>query len=258
MSKQTALAVFVLAFSIPSTFIYARELETLKDVTEKWIQTRNRVSEEKASWATERELLKGSLITLESTQRNLQENIRILEVQTEDLQNKIVSAKEEIASFEKSDAYIESQIEGYEARILKLSDSLPTPLKDEISPLIRKISPRGTNAPPLANRLQNIVAISTLIDEFNNDLTLTNTIKELDDGSVIEVRVLYWGLAGAYASNADGSKAWIIKPATGDWHWEEAKEQAAAVSQLFEVYDKTIDPQLVEVPFSFTTKGGEQ
>ncbi|MBK1875728.1 DUF3450 family protein [Pelagicoccus mobilis] len=258
MTPRAALAVFSITSSIlvlPHS--ESRELDTLKDVTERWIQTRNRISEEQASWATEKELLQGSINTLGSTKEILEENVKILELQTNDLQEEIDAANQRIESFEQSNTFILSKVESYERRILKLTERLPEPLKEEIAPLIRKIPDEGGSAPPLPNRLQNVVAISTLIDEFNNDLTLNHTIKPLDDGSVIEVRVLYWGLAGAYASNADGSKAWIVKPASGEWKWIEETQNPIAIKQLFDVYDKTIDPQLVEVPYSFLNAGGE-
>jgi len=235
----------------------ARELDALKDVTERWIQTRNRISEEKANWETEKELLNGSINTLESTQDILDENVKILELQTNELASKIDAANHKIAAFEKSNSFILSKVASYEERIQSLSDRLPAPLKEEIAPLLRKIPEKDEAAPPLPNRLQNVVAISTIIDEFNNDLTLAHTIKPLADGSVIEVRVLYWGLAGAYASNADGTKAWTIRPASGDWEWVEETDNPTAIKQLFDVYDKAIDPQLVEVPFSFHAIGGE-
>ena len=237
--------------------IQASELDVLKDATEKWIQTRNRISEERAKWAVEKDLLKGSLTTLETTEKLLTETNGILELQSSELEEQIDASKLEIATFERTNDFILSKVEEYEKRIQKITRSLPDPLKEEIGPLVRKIPSEGGTTPPLPNRLQNVVAISTLIDEFNNDLTLTHSIRALPDGSVIEVRVLYWGLAGAYASNATGDKAWIIRPAMDEWEWLEEKEDPTLIKQLFEVYDKTIDPTLVSVPYTFYELGDE-
>lgn len=236
----------------------ARELETLKSVTEKWIQLRNQISKEQASWTTEKELLQGSVNTLESTKTILEEDVKLLELKTGELQSEIAEAKQTIEVYERSNAFLLNQVANYESRLRNRAPLLPDPLNETLGPLLRKIPDTEGAAPPLPNRLQNVVAIATLIDEFNNDLTLTHTIKELDDGSAIEVRVLYWGLAGAYACNADGSKAWILQPSTADWTWIEAKENPADIKRLFDVYDKTIDPTLANVPFAFQEIGGEK
>ncbi len=254
----------LLLFAIPlcclsnSNTLLAQELDALKDATDRWIQTRNRISKEKSEWTTEKELLRGSVDTLNSTQNILQENVEILELQSREISEAIAEAEAKVAQFEETNKIIKSQISVYEKRIQSLAKRLPSPLLDKITPLLRKIPNTETNSTPVPNRLQNVVAISTIIDEFNNDLTLAHTIKEMDDGSVIEVRVLYWGLAGAYASNIDGSKAWVITPSVSEWTWTPAGTDNLAIKQLFDVYDKTIDPAMVSVPFSFIQKGGEK
>ncbi len=236
----------------------AQELDSLKDATDRWIQTRNRISKEKSQWVTEKELLEGSVDTLSSTEEILTDNVEILEMQSRQISAGIAKAEAKVAQFERTNNIIESQVSVYEKRIQQLSKRLPPPLLDKIEPLLRKIPSQETSSVPIPNRLQNVVAISTLIDEFNNDLILAHTIKELENGSVIEVRVLYWGLAGAYASNIDGSKAWVITPADTEWKWTPAGENSLAIKALFDVYDKTVDPALIQVPFSFTKEGGEK
>lgn len=252
------LAAFPISGLLPSQGT-AQELDALKDATERWIQTRNRISKDRSDWITEKELLQGSIDTLTSTQEILTDNVEILKMQSKKLSEDIEAANAKVAVFEETNDFILSHVSVYEKRIQELAKRLPTPLLDEIRPLLRKIPSDANDATPIPNRLQNVVAITSLVDEFNNDLTLTHTIKTLDDGSVIEVRVLYWGLAGAYASNADGTKAWIISPAQNEWSWKAAPENALAIKKLFDVYDKTIDPALVQIPFAFQTiEGGEK
>ncbi|MBD5781499.1 DUF3450 family protein [Pelagicoccus sp. NFK12] len=258
--RSALLLIAIPICCLASQTTSAQALDSLKDATDRWIQTRNRISKEKSQWITEKQLLEGSVDTLRSTQEILEENVAILEMQSQEIATAIKEAEFKVAQFEETNGIIETQVSVYEERIQKLAKRLPSPLIDKIAPLLRKIPKANGTKVPTPNRLQNVVAISTLIDEFNNDLTLAHTIKELDDGSVIEVRVLYWGLAGAYASNVDGSKAWVITPHEGEWQWTPATspERQTAIKSLFDVYDKTIDPKLVSVPFTFQNEGGEK
>lgn len=236
----------------------SEELDTLKKSTERWIEVRSRLSKDRSDWENEKQLLRATIDTLTSTRNALKENVEILEMETKSLTEKIQESQDAVETYEATNDIILQAIGGYETRVKELARWLPSPLLDEINPLLRKIPSAADHTVPAPNRLQNVVAIATLIDEFNNDLTLTHTIKTLDNGEVIDVRVLYWGLATAYASNANGDRAWIVKPAADEWQWVAVTDNALAIKQLFEVYDKTIDPVAVEVPYSFARKEAAQ
>lgn len=254
--RQALPLIASLAYAALPLTSYSQELDALKDSTERWIQTRNRISKDRSDWIAEKELLQGSIDTLESTQEILTENVEVLQMQSSKLAGEIETAKSKLESYQATNALILSQVTRYESQILDLAKKLPTPLLDEIRPLLRKIPSENAGNTPVPNRLQNVVAITTLIDEFNNDLTLSHSIKTLEDGNAIEVRILYWGLAGAYATNTDGSKAWIVTPADDGWVWNASGEYASTIKSLFDVYDKTVDPVLVQIPFSFQAEGG--
>lgn len=259
MTLRLALIIITLPISsLTNTQATAQELDALKDATERWIQTRTLISKERSEWNSEKELINGSIDTLESTRNNLEENVGILEIQSSSLRSQIEEAERKVTSYNTTNQLIIEKVSVYEKRILSISERLPDPLKEELAPLLRNIPRQESATTPIPNRLQNVVAIATIIDEFNNNLRLTHTIKTLDDGNVIEVRVLYWGLAGAYASSTDGNNAWIISPAAGNWNWTAAGKDTLSIKQLFDVYDKTIDPTLVKIPFSFQSEGGQK
>lgn len=256
--RQTLLFVVISfnAWVLPCSF--AQELDVLKDATDKWIRTRNRISEEQSDWISDKKLIEGSIDTLTSTRDILKDNVKILETQNTNLQLEIEKAKAKIETFEQRNLKALERIVLFENRIRSLNRSLPDPLKEKIAPLIRKIPELDSSAaPPVSHRLQNVITIATIIDEFNNDLSHSNIIKTLDDGEVIQVRVLYWGLAGAYATNADGSKAWVITPTAEGWGWRADIENAENIKKLFDVYDKATEPVLVTIPFNFQMQGGE-
>lgn len=258
MKIKRFLLLSLACFASVSPTALPRELDTLKDTTEKWIQLRNRLSKERAVWDTEKELLKDSVSALQSNEEILVDHVRVLELQASDHGLKIEEAKTQIDTLQKTDALILKKVESFETRIKEMARRLPEPLKDKVRALLLKIPEPGSTAPPIPNRLQNVVALSTLIDEFNNNITLTHTLKPLPDGSLVEVRVLYWGLASAYASNADGSETWVLTPAIDQWNWQRNTEGADEIKRLFEVYDKTIDPRFAAVPFAFQNAGGSE
>ncbi|MEM9160540.1 MAG: DUF3450 family protein [Verrucomicrobiota bacterium] len=251
----TAVAsLFLLGADAP-----AKELDTLKKNTEKWIEVRQRLSEEQADWNIEKQILGNGIETLSATRDALADDAVAFRNQRQEVENAAQAANERLQSFQKTDELLLSQLTEYESRILKLEPRLPDPLADKVAQLIAKIPASGAPSDfPLPNRLQNVVAIMTIVDEFNNDLHRANTIKELEDGEVIDVRILYWGLAVGYAINGAGTRAWEISPGPDGWEWKTIDQDALTIKQLFEVYDKTQDPALVGVPIKLDDQEAAQ
>lgn len=238
---------------------HSQELNTLKENTERWIEIRSRLAKEKNDWGVENQVLKSGIETLESSRGVLEADVEFHQKKSEEIDTQTNAAKEKFASFEKTNNLLLSQVVEYESKLLNLSKRLPSPLLDSINQLLAKIpTPDAVTETPLPNRLQNVVAIMTIIDEFNNELHMTHTIKELDNGEVIEVRILYWGLAAGYATNNLGTRAWTLIPEKDSWTWSPAGDDALAIKSLFDVYDKTIEPTLIDVPFSFSGKEESQ
>lgn len=237
----------------------SQDLDRLKQNTDRWIEIRSRTAQEKALWDADKRLLGESIKTLESSRQAVEQRAAHFESEHRRLAEQTEAAQKTMEGFATANRFLTDHIRAYEERIQTLAQRLPQPLLDQLQPLLAKIpSEAERETVPAPNRLQNVVAIMTLIDEFNNQITLAHTIKTLDNGESIEVRVLYWGLAAAYASDGEGSRAWTLQPDANAWRWREADSDAALIKRLFDVYDKRIDPALVALPFQFAAQEAGQ
>lgn len=245
-------ALFIFSSCILLSDTTSEELDSLKSATERWIDVRNRLSKEQAEWKTEKSMLASTIDTLEATKQSLSEKVDLLEIESAKLTGESDTANVKLEDLLTTDSLVLEKVSEVEKRILDIAKRLPQPLIDKIAPLLRKIPTTESTSVSATNRLQNAVAIATQIDEFNNNLTLAHTIRSIDNGDAIEVRVLYWGIATAFAVSSDGSKAWILSPSEDSWVWQVANEESPAIKNLFAVYDKTIDPTMVSVPISFS------
>ena len=240
-------------------FAKSNELDALKRNTERWIETRQRLSEEQAAWEVEKQVLANGIDTLRATRDALAADALVHSNENQKIDDALLDAKERFARLEDASELLLSQIIKYESRILSILPSLPPPLSEELAPFVAKLpSPDATSdiAPP--HRLQNVVAITTLIDEFNNDLHLNHAIRELDDGGATEVRTLYWGLAAGFAIDGSGTRAWSLAPSESGWVWRASEQDVPKMMKLFEVYDKIQDPALIGVPITLDGRGGTQ
>ena len=250
--KQRIFLVAIVAGVLPfDIFAKSNELDTLKRNTERWIETRQRLSEEQAAWEVEKQVLANGIDTLKATRNTLTGDALANADESRKIDEALLDAKARLGRLEDASELLLSQIIKYESRILSILPSLPPPLSEELAPFMAKLpSPGATSdlAPP--HRLQNVVAITTLIDEFNNDLRLNHAIRELNEGGASEVRILYWGLAAGFAIDGTGTRAWSLAPSESGWIWQASEQEIHNVKKLFEVYDKIEDPVLIGVPIA--------
>lgn len=227
------------------------ELKTLKANTDRWIEVQSRLAREASAWELEKEVLRQSILTLETSRETIRAGAEFHAGEARRLEKDNASAQERLAAMEATQAGLREKIEVFEGRVLALARRLPPPLRDRLQPFLAKVGTGRRDATGnLPVRLQNVVAILTLIDEFNGELNLSHAIREMENGEVVEVRMLFWGLGAGYAMDKTGSRAWVLAPGEDDWEWRPAGEHAAAIGQLFAVYDKRVDPMLVAAPFA--------
>lgn len=230
-------------------------LEALKHNTDRWIEIKQRLSEEQINWESEKEILRNSLVTLQDSKKKLEDRIQLSELETQSTKQEIESAQAQMEEVKQTTEQLNEDVVAYENRILQMSSLFPDPLREELQTNLAKIPKERSerDAAGLAHRLLNVVTVMTAIDEFNNEVHEVHTIRETENGA-LDLQILYWGLAGAYACDATGSQAWRLTPGEEQWDWIPIHSQAANVRKLFEVYEKSTDPELIAVPFVLQTE----
>lgn len=248
--KTSFSKLLVLSCSlIPVSLLAQSNISETRDVLDKWVETRQIISEEKAEWRTEQSILSDT-VTL------LRNEIERLDKALEDLEASATAADEdrsELAAekdvLNEAASVVESNIAGLETQVKRILPALPSPLVEKIKPLIRRLPDDSSDTElSLGERVQNIVGILSQADKFNTSLTATSESREIEDGKVVEVRTLYWGLAMAYYVDASGQYAGIGYPGADGWEWPQIEDKGAEISRLMEVYEGSGEIQFVEVP----------
>lgn len=219
-----------------------------RDTLGQWVETKQLITSERSDWAVEASILK-------DTRQLLGHELQRLNQALTDLQDTATAADEErtqLAELQESRtqaaAVVQDRIGALEAQLKAILPTLPPPLLEQIQPLIRRLPDASTaNEANLGERVQNIVGILNQAEKFNAGLTGTSETRRRDDGQIIEVRTLYWGLAQAYFVDQSGDYAGIGSPSPTGWEWLQIDGVGPKIKQLLEIYEGG-DIQLVEVP----------
>ncbi|MFP4674242.1 MAG: DUF3450 family protein [Opitutales bacterium] len=220
-----------------------------RGVLEQWVETNRIISEEKSDWRFEQSVLEDTRAMLENELGRLEETLQELEQSISATEKEREQQNDEKARLSEGAAVVAERIAGFEDRLKKIARAFPEPFRQEIKPMLRRIpeDPDATEA-DLGGRVRNILAILAQAEKFNSSFTRTSESHESEDGTLVEVRTLYWGLAMAYYVDASGTRAGIGHPGKDGWEWSEVEGAGPAIERLLEVSEGDGAIEFIEVP----------
>jgi len=247
---RCGLVGIVVCVLIGSQSVFSNPVDHVQETIQKWIDTNRVIGETRREWASEQELMKQESSLLESEIASLEDKLqqlqRINEASSEE-EELLLSRRERLVVLLER---IEERVVELEKRLRRLLPAFPQPLLDRLGPSVAtlEVGETRTGHRYTSSRLQAIVAILTEAEKFNLNLTLTYETRLLEGGAERQMRVLYWGLAGAYAVDGSGEQAQIGSPSLDGWQWEDRSEFAEQIRSLIEVNGGGTDAVFSEVP----------
>lgn len=229
----------------------ADKISNTRSVLEEWVETRQIISKEKADWQMEQSYLTDTVTLLTGELERLNTSL-------DELKESATAADEDRATFNQEKetltaaaSVVEANIGQLETQMKAIVKTLPEPLTETIKPLIRRLpdDPEKTKL-SLGERVQNIVGILSQADKFNTTLKETSESRKIEDGKIVEVRTLYWGLAAAYYVDASGEYAGVGYPTPEGWEWPRLEGAGPKIKQLIETYEGSGDIEFVDAPAS--------
>jgi hypothetical protein len=213
-----------------------------------WVDTQKAIAETKADWSSEKEIVLDLISLLKQEKDKLTDSIEKLDESsdaTDKLRTELNADKEKLLA---SNEALEAVVPNLEAKTRELLTKLPDPLLQEIDPLVLRLPEADKPSRlPISQRLLTVVGILNKIDKFNTGITITSEIRSIGENSV-EVKTLYYGLAGAYFASETADYAGIGSPAAGGWTWTENAEISTDIVNLIKTYEGAREASFVSLP----------
>ena len=229
----------------------AEEIAITQKKIDKWIETRQIISEERANWLGEKAMLETSqgILSDELTALNravelLSETSTMADVERENLQ----AEREEL---ERSNEMLAVKVRTLEIAVQDLSARFPTPLLVKIKPLLQNIPEDVSRTKKaLGQRLLTVLGVLSQAEKFNGTLTLQTNARDVSGTGVQErVTTLYWGLAFAVYVDDAGKFAGVGLPGPEGWEWSTHNESASDVRRFIASYSGETDQlDFVNIP----------
>jgi len=230
----------------------ADRVDDFRVKTEKWVETRQLLSQEASDWEAEREMLESSRDLLRDQREALKEESAALEASVTEADEERVDLLLRRGEYKRSTGAMEEWLTDLEASVKGLAPQLPEPLQDRLEPLLVQIP----DAPEegrvgLGKRLVNVLGVLLQAEKFNNTATLTGETRAVrpDDAQKVQVRTLYWGLGQAVYVDSQGRVAGVGRPGPEGWRFDEEEGFADEAKLLVDIYEGNIDTiRFVEMP----------
>ncbi len=251
--RIAGLTVLVAAIVGSSTVISADSNAAAIDKTratlEQWVQTQRVISQERKDWALAREILGQKIDLVQREIESLQGKIKDANTSIADADTKRAELIKDNDKLKDASSALSKTLVTLEDRIKRLTRRLPDPIRERIKPLSQRIpdKPDQTNL-SISERFQNIVGILNEVDKFNRDITVTSEVRNLPDGSSVEVATLYIGIGQAYYVGAKGTVAGSGIPTDQGWAWKPNNQFAPQISELIAIFKNEKAASFVRVP----------
>ncbi len=237
---STVLGAIVVAVAAPAPSW--ADVDGYRTDTEKWVETRRILSEERADWEVEQELLRASRDLLAQQKEALQEEIESLESsgsEADDERRELLLRRGE---FQRANAELEDDIRGMERSVLALAPQLPEPLQRKLDLLLVQIpeDPEQSDL-QLGQRLVSVLGVLAQAEKFNGTATFVGETRAVDGDQKVQVRTLYWGLGQAIYVDAQGSVAGIGRPDAQGWSFSRDPSLASDAERLLDIYEGNVD-----------------
>jgi hypothetical protein len=212
------------------------DVDSVRTVLEKWVETRRAIAGMKQDWTLKREMLKATIELREQEIQSLRTKIAEAREGITDTDKKRAELLEQQDKLKEASAALDVAIVDLERRTLELVRPLPKSIRDEVAPFTGQI-PQDPDSSKLSLgiRFQNVVGLLNDLNKRNRDVTVTSEVRELPDGSSVEVTVLYVGIAQAYYVSNNGRVAGVGTATTDGWTWRPDNAAAGAIARAIAI-----------------------
>jgi hypothetical protein len=226
-----------------------QEVAATRDVIEKWVETRQVLSREKRDWEIGREHLLDRIEVLQSQTAVLLEKIKGTEESISQLGDKRAELQAEGDLRKATEDGLIAQVAALEKRTRELLPRLPEPLRDQVKPVAQLIPAEGEETKQrLDERFRNVLFVLKQVHKWNREITVRSEVRNMPDGTTVEVAVLYVGIGQAYYAGASGKVAGIGNATEAGWVWTPMNEIAPDVATAIAILKNEKVAAFVRLP----------
>ena len=244
MIKQQA-AVFVVVVTAVTVALAADNPSRLIDeLATQWTSLQHQQDALAANWRLEKPVLEQQLDLLERESKTLNDVIEQSSRQQGQVEQRRLDLLQQQTRLEQEQAATESSLGRITATLHGLHPQLPPPLVQAWDLSLPKLDDPMRTA---SDKLQIALDLLSKLSDFQQKLSLNETVMPLADGKDYLVKQVYLGLSHGWYVTADLKHAATGRAGLNGWQWSET-DQATAIAHMVDILEHKQNPELVTLP----------
>ena len=225
------------------------DVEDVRSVLEKWVETRRVISKERRDWRLGRQVLEDRIRLVKREIEALRTRIGEAEASIAEADEKRAGLVEENEQLKRSSAALDGTVEELERRTTELLARVPDPVRERVRPLSQRFpeDPDETKL-SLAQRFQNVVGVLNEVNKAHREVTVASEVRTIRGGLTAEVAAIYLGIGQGYYVSTNGDAAGVGSSSADGWTWTPADDAAAEIARAIAILKNEQIAEFVRLP----------
>ncbi len=252
MLKQLLLyIVFIILLFFPVMLFSAdNPVDDISRLTRQWTGLEHQKDLLRANWRRDKPVLEQQLSLLKRETRKLNEFLEESAQERDEVEQRRLELLEKQTRFEQEQAALERSLKLAGIRLKALRSQLPPPLMDGWKKdLLRLEDPLLTSS----EKLQIVLNLLGQLDDFQQKVTLNETVMPLADGKEYLVKQVFLGLSHGWYVTADMSHAATGTADPDGWQWKPVAN-GERIARIIAILERRMNPELITIPLKLNAR----
>jgi septal ring factor EnvC (AmiA/AmiB activator) len=242
--SRPLLAAALFVASLPSPRAADRAVEQVDDLATQWTSLQRQQDALLSSWRQDKPVLEQQLDLLERESKSLSEVLEQSSKQQDQVEQRRLDLLRQQTQLEQEQDALSASLGRIAAGLHELQSQLPPPLVAAFAKDLPKLDEPERSA---SEKLQTALALLGQLADFEQKVTVNETVMKLADGEDHLVKQVYLGTGQGWYVSSDLKHAAVGAPSIDGWSWTETDE-AAAINRVLAILERKQSPDLVSVP----------
>ena len=252
MLKLTTLYAFLLgSLLIPMiSFAVDDPVEDIHQLTLQWTGLEHQSDLLRKNWRGDKPVLEQQLSLLERETQELNQFLKESAQEQDEVEQRRLELLEQQTRLEKEQAALERSLRQASVRLKALHAQLPPPLKEGWEEELPRLEDLLLTS---SEKLQLVLNLLGQLDDFQQKVTLNETVMTLADGQEYLVKQVFLGLShGWYVTADQGHAAAGIADPDG-WQWTPVTD-GERIAQIIAILERRVNPELITIPLQLNAQ----
>ncbi|MCU4676528.1 DUF3450 domain-containing protein [Catenovulum sp. 2E275] len=224
----------------------------IDDLTEKWLQIEQQERNLVLNWQQQKPSLEQRVKLLQAEKAQLEAILAQSTQNQDDVENKRNELLEQQNKLEAEQNQLADALSGLQAKLDSKYQALPEPVKTLWDAEQAQLDDQAQ----ASAQLQVLIAKLSRLAQFNDQLTINETLMSAPDGKDVMVKQLYLGAGMSWFTNSTGQYRGYGKVKEAQWVWQfDDSIDPEPILKAIAIYEKRETPSFVKLPIQLSASG---